>query len=401
MGRRLAARVEQIQPSPTMAVMAEAMRLRAAGEDVVDFSAGQPDFPTPEHIKEAGRRAIAENFTRYTANAGTVELRQAIADRYREDYGLEFESSAIIVTGGGKHALLNLMLAIVEPGDEVVIPIPYWSTFAEQVRLAGGEPVLVATSENEGFVVTAQSISAALSERTRILLLNVPANPTGAMVAGDEILALADLVKDRDVFLLWDDTYARLLFQPAPVRELQQVQEALQDRFIIAGTASKAYAMTGWRIGWAMGSRELIEACATLQSQMTSNASSISQKAVLAALSSDQSALTEMVSEYRWRARRLREGLLEIPGLRCTEPGGGFYLFPNVSAYLSDTSTATDLAGELLESERVSVVPGLAFGLDGHLRVSFAASRKHIEEGIRRLQRFFSSRTARASSKEA
>jgi aspartate aminotransferase len=384
-----------------MAVMAEAMRLRAAGEDVVDFSAGQPDFPTPEHIKEAGRRAIAENFTRYTANAGTAELRQAIAARYREDYGLEFESSGIIVTGGGKHALLNLMLAIVEPGDEVVIPIPYWSTFAEQVRLAGGKPVLVATSENEGFVVTTQSIIAALSERTRILLLNVPANPTGAMVTGDEILALADLVKDRDVFLLWDDTYARLLFQPAPVRELQQVQESLHDRFIIAGTASKAYAMTGWRIGWAMGSRELIEACATLQSQMTSNASSISQKAVLAALSSDQSTLAEMVSEYRWRAHRLREGLLEIPGLRCTEPGGGFYLFPNVSAYLSDTITATDLAGELLESERVSVVPGLAFGLDGHLRVSFAASREHIEEGIRRLQRFFSSRTARASSKEA
>ena len=401
MGRRLAARVEQIQPSPTMAVMAEAMRLRAAGEDVVDFSAGQPDFPTPEHIKEAGRRAIAENFTRYTANAGTAELRQAIADRYREDYGLEFEISGIIVTGGGKHALLNLMLAIVEPGDEVVVPMPYWATFAEQVRLAGGEPVLVATSENEGFVVTARSIITALSARTRILLLNVPANPTGAMVTGDEILALADLVKDRDLFLLWDDTYARLLFQPAPVRELQQVQEALHDRFIIAGTASKAYAMTGWRIGWAMGSRELIEACATLQSQMTSNASSISQKAALAALSSDQSSLTEMVSEYRWRARRLREGLLEIPGLRCTEPSGGFYLFPNVSAYLSDTSTATDLAGELLESERVSVVPGLAFGLDGHLRVSFAASREHIEEGIRRLQRFFSARTSRASSREA
>lgn len=395
MGRRLARRVEQIQPSPTMAVMAEAMRFRAAGEDVVDFSAGQPDFPTPEHIKEAGHRAITENFTRYTANAGTPELRQAIADRYREDYGLEFESSGVIVTGGGKHALLNLMLAIVEPGDEVVIPTPYWLTFAEQVRLAGGEPILVATSENEGFAVTARAIVPALTERTRILLLNVPANPTGAMATGDEILELADLVKDRDVFLLWDDTYARLLFQPAPARELRQAQEVLRDRFIIAGTASKAYAMTGWRIGWAMGSKELIDACATLQSQMTSNASSISQKAALAAVSSDQSALAEMIAEYRWRARRLREGLLEIPGLRCAEPGGGFYLFPNVSAYLSDASTATDLAGELLDNERVAVVPGLAFGLDGHLRVSFAASREHIEEGVRRLQRFFSSRASR------
>jgi aspartate aminotransferase len=395
MGRRLARRVEQIQPSPTMAVMAEAMRLRAAGEDVVDFSAGQPDFPTPEHIKEAGHRAITENFTRYTANAGIPELRQAIADRYREDYGLDFERSGVIVTGGGKHALLNLMLAIVEPGDEVVIPTPYWMTFAEQVRLAGGEPILVATSENEGFAVTARAIVPALTERTRILLLNVPANPTGAMATGAEILAFADLMKDRDAFLLWDDTYARLLFQPAPARELRQVQETLHDRFIIAGTASKAYAMTGWRIGWAMGSRELIDACAKLQSQMTSNASAISQKAALAAVSADQRALTEMIAEYRWRARRLREGLLEIPGLRCAEPGGGFYLFPNVSAYLSDASTATDLAGELLDSERVAVVSGLAFGLDGHLRVSFAASRESIEEGVRRLQRFFSSRALR------
>lgn len=381
-----------------MAVMAKAMRLRAIGEDVVDLSAGQPDFPTPEHIKAAGERAIAENFTRYTANAGIPELRQAIADRYREDYGLEFESSGVIVTGGGKHALLNLMLAIVDTGDEVVIPTPYWMTFAEQVRLAGGEPILVATSEDEGFAVTARALSSALTDRTRIILLNVPTNPTGAMTDGAEILAIANLVKNREVYLLWDDTYARLLFDPAPSRELRQAQEVLRDRFIIAGTASKAYAMTGWRIGWAMGSKDLIDACATLQSHMTSNASSISQKAALVALSSDQSALAEMVAEYQWRARRLREGLLEIPELRCAEPGGGFYLFPNVSAYLADASTATDLASELLESERVAVVPGLAFGLDGHLRISFAASRERIEEGLRRLHRFFEARTAREVS---
>jgi aspartate aminotransferase len=398
-GRRLSSRVETIQPSPTMAVMAEAMRLRAAGEDVVDFSAGQPDFPTPEHIKRAGERAIAENFTRYTANAGIPELRRAIADRYREDYGLEFESSGVIVTGGGKHALLNLMLAIVEPGDEVVIPTPYWMTFAEQVRLAGGEPILTATLEDDGFAVTSRILAPALSERTRILLLNVPANPTGAMSDGAEIFSIAELVKDRDVFLLWDDTYARLLFQPAPSRELRRAQEILQDRFIIAGTASKAYAMTGWRIGWAMGSTELIDACATLQSHMTSNASSISQKAALVALSSDQSALTEMVAEYRWRARRLREGLLEIPDLRCAEPDGGFYLFPNVSAYLPDGSSATELASELLDRERVAVVPGLAFGLDGHLRVSFAASRERIDEGLHRMQRFFASKASRRSGK--
>ena len=391
---RLANRISQIQPSPTMAVMAEAMRLKAEGVDVVDFSAGQPDFPTPEHIKLSGEKAIADNFTRYTANPGTPELRQAVADRYREDYGLDFESSGVIITSGGKHALLNLMLSLVEPGDEVIIPTPYWGTFAEQVRLAGGEPVFVATSEDDGFRMSADVIAPAINERTRILLLNFPANPSGAVIGDAEIRAIGNLIQDHDAFFLWDDTYARLMFEPPPSEAFRYVQQQVGDRFLIAGTASKAYAMTGWRIGWAMGPAPIIKACASLQSQMTSNASSISQKAALTALKSDQGLLAEMITEYKWRANRLREGLLEIPELRCGMPGGGFYLFPNVSRYLRDGETTTELATELLTDVRVAVVPGTAFGCDGHLRVSFACSRELIEEGIRRVQRFFSARAS-------
>jgi aspartate aminotransferase len=389
---RLASRVGQIATSPTMAVMAEAMRLRAQGEDVVDFSAGEPDFPTPDHIKRAGEAAIAANFTRYTPNAGIPELKKAVAERYREDYGLEFEPSEIIISSGGKHALLNLMLALVEPGDEVVIPTPYWMTFSEQVRLAGGDPVLVPTPEASGFRMTADIIAPALSDRTRILLVNVPSNPTGAVIGDDELRRLGDLVKDRDVFFLWDDTYARLLFGPPPVEALRYLQRTLSDRFIIAGTASKAYAMTGWRIGWAMGPKEVIEACSSLQSHMTSNASSIAQKACLEAVRSDQGPLAQMIAEYQWRAARLREGLLQNGKIRCAAPGGGFYLFPNVSGYLLRGETTTDLAAALLKEERVAVVPGPAFGCDGHLRVSFATSRERIEEGIARLERFFAKR---------
>jgi aspartate aminotransferase len=389
---RLASRVSQIATSPTMAVMAEAMRLRAQGEDVVDFSAGEPDFPTPEHIKKAGQEAIASNFTRYTPNAGIPELKKAVAERYRQDYGLEFEPSGVIISSGGKHALLNLMLSIVEPGDEVVIPTPYWMTFSEQVRLAGGEPVLVPTSEEEGFRVTADVIAPALSDKTRILLVNVPSNPTGAVASDDDLRGLGDLVRDRDLFFLWDDTYARLTFEAPPVAGLRYVRRLLGERFLIAGTASKAYAMTGWRIGWAMGSKEVIDACASLQSHMTSNASSIAQKACLEAVRSDQGPLAEMIAEYKWRASRLRAGLLDNSKIRCAAPGGGFYLFPNVSSYLRRGETTTELAGALLKEERVAVVPGPAFGCEGHLRVSFATSRERIEEGITRVKRFFEQR---------
>lgn len=390
---RLAQRISRISPSPTMAVMAKATQLKQAGEDVVDFSAGQPDFDTPDAIKSAGVEAIESNFTRYTVNPGMKELRAAVTRRYALDYGLRFEPEECIITSGGKHALLNLMLSLIDTGDEVVIPTPYWATFGEQTRLAGGEPVLIPTSEEDGFQATARVLRPALSPKTRLLLLNVPANPTGVVPSVATLREIIEMCRDESFYVLWDDTYAKLMFDPLPREIFVELQEALGTRLVIAGTASKAYAMTGWRLGWALAAKPIITACASLQSQMTSNASSIAQKAGLAAMSSDQSEVAAMVSEYRKRAERLFAGLTEHEAIRCVFPSGGFYLFPNISKLLRSGETATDFAGELLSEERVAVVPGPAFGHDGYLRVSFACSRERIEEGITRIGRFVRKRT--------
>lgn len=385
---RLSRRVARISPSPTMAVMAKATHLKQAGEDVVDFSAGQPDFDTPDAIKKAGMDAIDSNFTRYTVNPGMKELRSAVVARYETDFGLRFDPEECIITNGGKHALLNLMLALIDTGDEVVIPTPYWATFGEQARLAGGEAVLVPTSEESGFQASVESLRPALGPRTRMLLLNVPANPTGVVPSVDTLRSVTAMCRDEDFYVLWDDTYAKLMFDPLPTEIFVEMQEALGDRLIVAGTASKAYAMTGWRLGWALASKPIISACASLQSQMTSNASSIAQKAGLAAMTSDQSEVVAMVDEYRERAKILYDGLTANDGVRCVFPGGGFYLFPNISKLMRSGETATDFATELLNEERVAVVPGPAFGHDGHLRVSFACSRERIAEGIKRFTRF-------------
>jgi aspartate aminotransferase len=386
----LAQRLSQLSASPTMAVMAEATRLRSQGAQVVDFGAGEPDFDTPELIKEAAHQAIRDNFTRYTVNPGIPELRQAICDRYRADYGLAFEPSEVIVTHGGKHALFSLMMTLLDRGDEVVIPNPHWKTFSEQVRLMEAKPVFAETKESEGFRISAELVGGAVTPRTKLVLLNSPSNPAGAVVEAEDFLALGELAALHGFYILWDDAYGRLSYEPAPASALRAVREKVGDRFLIAGTASKSYAMTGWRLGWAMGPKEVIAGCAKLQSHMTSNASSISQRAALAALRSDPSSVRAMLEEYRGRRDRLRQALLQIPGLTCAEPRGGFYLFPGVRAFLGgEMKSSTDLATLLLREQQVAVVPGLAFDREGHVRVSFATSREQIEEGIGRLHRFF------------
>jgi len=372
-------------------VMAEAERLRSQGVKVIDFGAGEPDFPTPDYIKEAAHRAIQENHTHYTLNSGTTELRQAICDRYRADYGLRFELAEVIVTNGGKHALLNLMMTLLDPGDEIVIPNPHWKTFSEQARLLEAKPVFVETEESEGFRISAERVGEAITPRTKVVLLNFPSNPAGAMVEAEDLHALTDLAAERGFYILWDDAYGRLSYEPLPAAALRELREGLSDRFLIAGTASKSFAMTGWRLGWAMGPKEVIAGCAKLQSHMTSNASSISQQAALEALRGDASSVGAMVEEYRFRRDRLRTALLEIPGISCVEPKGAFYLFPSVAAFLGEGS-ATDLASALLKEEQVAVVPGPAFDREGHFRVSFATSREAIEEGITRMKRFFGRR---------
>lgn len=389
----LASRLSRLSPSPTMAVMAEATRLRSEGVQVVDFGAGEPDFPTPEYIKEAAHQAIRDDFTHYTLNAGTAELRQAVCDRYRSDYGIEFAPDEVIVTNGGKHALLNLMMALLDPGDEVVIPNPHWKTFSEQARLLEAEPVFVETKESEGFRISADVVRSALTARTKVVLLNFPSNPAGAVVTAEDLDALGELAAGHGFYLLWDDAYGRLSYEPLPAAALRTLREKVGDRFLIAGTASKSYAMTGWRLGWAMGPKSVITGCAKLQSHMTSNASSISQRAAIAALRGDGSSVRAMLEEYRVRRDHLRAALLAVPGVTCAEPQGGFYLFPGVSSYLGgDTPSATDLASALLREEHVAVVPGPAFDREGHFRVSFSTSRDAIEQGIVRMNRFFGRR---------
>ena len=389
---RLSTRVGAISPSPTMAVMAEAMRLRAAGEDVVDFSAGQPDFDTPRIARAAGVRAIESGYTRYTPNAGAPELRAAVADCYRRDFGLDFAAGNVLITSGGKHALTGLLLATCEAGDEVVIPTPYWPTFPEQVKISEARPVLAPAREAAGFRPTRAVIEPAVSDATSAIILNIPGNPSGVVLSPRELEEVAALALEADAYLLWDDTYARLTFEPAPEGAYRRMAEILGPRFLIAGGASKSYAMTGWRLGWAIGPEAVIKGAAGLQSQMTSNASSISQKAALAAVEADPADFAWMSREFARRMARMREGLQRIEGVRCGAPDGGFYLFPNFAERLAPGEGSGALAAGLLDAERVATVPGVAFGHDTHLRLSYATSDEQIDEGVSRIQRFFAAR---------
>ncbi len=375
-----------------MAVMAEAMRLRAAGEAVVDLSAGQPDFDTPQVARDAGIAAIESGYTRYTPNPGAAELRSAVAAGYRRDFGLDCTAGEVLITSGGKHALTGLLLATCEPGDEVVIPTPYWPTFPEQVRIAGARPVFAGTDEASGFRPTRAALEPAVSDSTRAIILNIPGNPSGVVLSPEELEAVARLAAGADAWLLWDDTYARLTFEPAPEGAYRRLADILGHRLLIAGGASKSYAMTGWRLGWAIGPEPVIEAAASLQSQMTSSACAISQKAALAAVRADPADFAWMSREFARRMTRMREGLLRIEGVRCGAPDGGFYLFPNFAGCLASGEGSIALASALLDRERVAAVPGAAFGHDTHLRLSYATSDDEIAEGVSRLQRFFAQR---------
>lgn len=391
-GIHVSARVGAISPSPTMAVMAEAMRLKAAGENVVDFSAGQPDFDTPSVAREAGIQAIESGYTRYTPNPGAPDLRAAVADCYRRDFDLDFGAANVLITSGGKHALTGLLLATCEEGDEVVIPTPFWPTFPEQVKITGASPVLARAGEEGWFRPTRAVIEPAVTDRTRCIILNIPGNPSGVMLSPGELEDVANLALEADAYLLWDDTYARLTFEPPPEGCYRRMQDILGHRFVVAGGASKTYAMTGWRLGWAIGPEKVIKGAASLQSQMTSNASSISQKAALAAVTADPAGFAWMTEEFARRMVRMRDGLLAIEGVRCGAPDGGFYLFPSFEAVLKPGEGSGELAAALLEQERVATVPGMAFGHDAHLRLSYATSDAVIDEGVGRIQRFFASR---------
>ena len=386
----LSARAGRIAVSPTMKVAADAMRLKAQGVDVLDFGAGEPDFPTPAHIGAAAKAAIDANFTKYTTNSGTEDLKRAVARRYLEDYGVEYSTSEIIITAGGKQALFNAAMALFGPGDEVITHMPGWPTLVEQIKLAEATPVIVRTYAEEGFRLRAEPFIAAMTSRTKAVIINSPGNPTGALIDEDSMAAIADEAARRGIWIVIDLCYEKLIYDPVPHNLVKVVTTRMRDRAVCCGSASKAYAMTGWRCGWALGPAPVIAACNALQSHSTSNACSITQRAAEAALNGPQSYVTEMLDEYRHRRDQLCEWLAAEPRLRLVKPSGAFYLFPDVSDFLSPDGirTTAELGNVLLNEARVAITPGEAFDAPGFIRISYATSLDVLERGTARIIEF-------------
>jgi aspartate aminotransferase len=383
----LADRTKRIGVSPTMKVAAEAMRLKAQGVDVIDFGAGEPDFPTPKHIGAAAHAAIDANFTKYTTNSGTEELKRAICARYRTDYGIEYSSAEAIVTAGGKQALYNAVMCLFGAGDEVITHMPGWPTLVEQIKLAEATPVVVRTHAEDGFRLRADTILSAITPRTRGIIINSPGNPTGALIAEEDLAAIADEAARRGIWVLLDLCYEKLIYDPTPHNLPGVLSARNRDRTVLCGSASKAYAMTGWRCGWVVAPAALVSACNALQSHSTSNACSITQKAVQAALTGPQECVTAMLDEYRQRRDQLCEWLAVEPRLRLQKPAGAFYLFPDVSEFLSPDGirTTADLGQALLDDARVAITPGEAFDAPGFIRISYATSLQELERGTKRI----------------
>lgn len=394
-------RVREIGFSPTLAVSDLARRLRADGIDVVDFSAGQPDFPTPAVAKEAGQLAIDQDRTGYTATSGIEQLRAAIAERFTRERGLRYANDEILVSPGAKSSLYFAFLALLDPGDEVLVPSPYWTSYPEQVRLAQAKPVFVACSEDDGFRLTVAGLEAARTPRTRLLVLNTPSNPTGACYGREDLTPLAAWCVEHGLWVVADEIYSKLVYSTAPFLGIAQLGDEIRARTIVIDGVSKAYSMTGWRIGYAAGPREVIAGMTKLQSHTTSNATSISQWASLAALGLADDEIEPRVAEFRRRRDEMLRGLAEVPGFRCGVPGGAFYLFPDVSGSFGrtpdgrDIASGGDLARYLLEHARVAVVPGEAFGSAEHLRLSYAVSIDRVREGVERIARAVRELTAR------
>ncbi len=391
----LSRRARDLKPSATLAITARAKQLRAEGVDVIGFGAGEPDFPTPEHVVEAAVDAVRAGDTRYTPVGGTPDLKAAVRHRMQADYGLAFGADEVTVSVGAKHTLFNLFLAVVDDGDEVIVPAPYWVSYPEQVRVAGGTPVVVPTREEDGFRMTPEALEDSLGPRTRAVILNSPSNPTGALYRRDDLAALAEVLRSRDVLVVSDDIYQRLVYGGERFAGILDVAPDLRDRVVIVNGVSKAYAMTGWRIGYAAGPAEIVGAMEKLQSQSTSNPTSFVQKAATVALTGPQDCVETMCRAFERRRDLIVDGLNRLPGVHCRTPEGAFYAFPNVSAlYGRGAGQAVigdsfDLARYLLDEARVAVVPGAAFGSDAHCRLSYAASDDQIREGLARMAAAF------------
>jgi aspartate aminotransferase len=385
----LAQRMGRVSASPTLKVLVEADRMRQRGIDVVEFGAGEPDFDTPAHIKRAAEAAIESGFTKYTPAAGTTELRQAVAAHYEHLYGVEYSPAEVIVTAGGKQALYNVAVALFEKGDEVITHVPGWPTITEQIKLVDAEPVLVRTYPEHGFALSADAFLKAVTPNTKAIVINSPCNPTGALIPEAELARLVDGLKNTNVWIVLDLCYEQLIYEAVP-HNLPKVLQPVRDRAIITGSASKSYAMTGWRCGWALGPAQVISACNALQSHSTSNVTSISQKACVAALTGPQDCVGRMLAEYRTRRDRLLAWLTADPRITCAAPAGAFYLFVDVSALLSPDGIRTtgEFATRLLEEAHVALTAGEAFDAPGSLRISYATSMQRLEEGVKRIRAF-------------
>jgi len=390
---QLTDRINRIQISPTAAVIAAADQLKAKGVDIADFGPGEPDFPTPDHIKQAAIKAINENKTKYTPTPGVMPLREAICVWHKRELGSSYEPKECVTNVGGKHSIFNVISVLVQAGDEVIVPAPYWVSYPDIVKYTGATPVYVETRAEDGFAVRAADVAKAITPRTKLLILDSPSNPTGGVTAPEECAKLLDLCKKHNIWLMGDECYSHFTYgnnKPFSVASLPDSK----NHVIIIGSMSKTFAMTGWRLGYTLAPSELITATVKLQSQSTSNPTSIAQYAALAAMTGPMDSVPAMLAEYARRRKRIVEGLNAISGISCGEPGGAFYVFPNVAARLGTGPNAlakdcSELATLLLEKAHVALVPGAAFGAPGYLRLSYATSIERIEEGLHRIGKFF------------
>ena len=389
--QELAQRISLISESSTLKVFADADRLRREGKDVVDFSAGEPDFPTPDNIKRAAIKALDDNFTKYTVASGIADLKQAICDHHKRTYGTSYVPKECIVTVGGKHAIFQLTQALLNPGDEVMIPVPYWVTFKDVVNDAGGKCVFVPTEETDGFVLKASVVERYVTPRTKMIILNSPSNPSGALFDRAELEKIFRLAKDRGFLILADECYERFLYDSEPF-SMASFPDA-KETVLVAGSLSKTYSMTGWRVGFVLAPAPVISGIGKLQSHATSNVTSIVQKAAVEALNGPQESVAEMCAEFKKRRDYIVGRLRAIPGVTVQNPRGAFYVYPNVSvAYKGGITNSLEFAAKILEEEYVALVPGEAFGTDEHVRISYATSLKEIERGLDRIERFIKAR---------
>ncbi|MGF1673727.1 MAG: pyridoxal phosphate-dependent aminotransferase [Rivularia sp. (in: cyanobacteria)] len=385
---KLAARISQVSPSLTLAIAAKAKAMKAEGIDVCSFSAGEPDFDSPAHVKAAAQKALDEGKTKYGPAAGEPELRRAIANKLKSENHLDYQAENIIVTNGGKHSLFNLMQALIEPGDEVIIPAPYWVSYPEMVKLVGGNPVIIMTDEKTGYKIEPEILRSAITSKTKLFVLNSPSNPTGMVYTPEEIKALAKVIVEKDILVVSDEIYEKILYDDAKHLSIGSLNDEIFARTIVSNGFAKGYSMTGWRLGYLAAPVELIKAATTVQGHSTSNVCTFAQYGAIAALEGSQKCVEEMRQAFAKRRQVMLERINGIPGLNCSKPDGAFYLFPDIS---KTGLKSLEFCNALLEEHQVAVIPGVAFGADNNIRLSYATDMATIEKGMDRLEKFVKS----------